>query len=183
LLDRLEEVGRTASITEYRFTELVPAFLRRGEQALRARRAGLVSLAFGSLDMNEPFGQQGVAPGSVAMVFAVNTLHAAHDLEFTLAEVRRALAPGGRLVIAECVRPRAGQSIASEFVFNLAATFRSPRLHPRFRPSGGFLTPEDWTEGMRAAGFVDLEVLPDIARIRDDVPEFSVAAIGATRPP
>jgi SAM-dependent methyltransferase len=182
LLDRLEEVGGTASITEYRFTELVPAFLRRGEQALRARRAGLVSLAFGSLDMNEPFGQQGVAPGSVAMVFAVNTLHAAHDLEFTLAEVRRALAPGGRLVIAECVRPRAGQSIASEFVFNLAATFRSPRLHPRFRPSGGFLTPEDWTEGMRAAGFVNLEVLPDIARIRDDVPEFSVAAIGATRP-
>ena len=37
LLERLEATGRLGAISEYRFTELVPAFLRRGEQALRTR--------------------------------------------------------------------------------------------------------------------------------------------------
>ena len=40
LLERLEATGRLGAISEYRFTELVPAFLRRGEQALRTRHPG-----------------------------------------------------------------------------------------------------------------------------------------------
>ena len=35
---------------------------------------------------------------------------------------------------------------------------------------------------MTAAGLRDVRVLPDLARIRAEVPDFSVAAIGATRP-
>jgi len=116
------------------------------------------------------------------VVYAVNTLHVAHDLEFTLGEVFRALEPGGRLIASECVRPRPRQPIEAEFVFNLTETFRSPRLDPRYRPSGGFLTPEQWEGAMEAAGFVEIRFLPDIPRIRDQVPKFVVAAIGATRP-
>ncbi|PYO56734.1 MAG: hypothetical protein DMD83_12920, partial [Candidatus Rokuibacteriota bacterium] len=37
LLERLEAAGRLEAIAEYRFTEFVTAFRRRGEQALRAR--------------------------------------------------------------------------------------------------------------------------------------------------
>jgi hypothetical protein len=69
-----------------------------------------------------------------------------------------------------------------EFVFNLLETFRSPRLHPSYRPNGGFLTPEQWTEALEAAGFRDVRLLPDIMRIREEFPGFCVAAIGATRP-
>ena len=68
LLERLEAGGRLGAIAEYRFTEFVPAFLRRGEHALRARYPGLSRLAFGSLDMNRAFGNQGVAPGSISVV-------------------------------------------------------------------------------------------------------------------
>ena len=44
LIDRLAESGRLAEVAEYRFTELVPAFLRRGprrrsEPGSRLRRA------------------------------------------------------------------------------------------------------------------------------------------------
>jgi SAM-dependent methyltransferase len=182
LLERLEAAGRLGAIAGYHFTEFVPAFLRRGEQALRARYPALPPFTFGPLDMNRSFVEQGVAPGSVSVVYAVNTLHVAHDLEFTLGEVRRALEPGGRLVVSECVRPRPRQPIEAEFVFNLTETFRSPRLHPRYRPSGGFLTPEQWQGAMEAAGFGEIRFLPDIPRIRDQVPKFVVAAIGATRP-
>jgi SAM-dependent methyltransferase len=132
--------------------------------------------------MNRAFGDQGVAPGSVSAVYAVNTLHVAHDLEFTLGEVLRALEPGGRLIVSECVRSHSRQPIESEFVFNLTETFRSPRLHPLYRPSGGFLTPGQWRGAMEAAGFVDVRFLPDIERVHAHAPRFIAAAIGATRP-
>jgi len=179
LLERLEATGRLGEIAEYRFTEFIPAFLRRGEQAVRAR---LPRASFGALDMNRGFEDQGVAPGSVSVVYAVNTLHVAHDLAFTLGEVLRALEPGGRLILSECVRSHARQPIESEFVFNLTETFRSPRLHPLYRPSGGFLTPAQWRGALEAAGFLDIRFLPDIVRVHDLAPRFIAAAIGASRP-
>jgi SAM-dependent methyltransferase len=182
LLERLEAIGRLATIAGYRFTEFVPAFLRRGEQTLRARYPALAALSAATLDMNRSFAEQGVAPASVSLVYAVNTLHVARDLAFTLGEIFRALEPDGRLVVSECVRPRPRQPIEAEFVFNLTETFRSPRLHPRYRPSGGFLTPEQWRGAMEAAGFVDTRFLPDIPSLRDQAPRFVVAAVGATRP-
>ncbi|MBI3458111.1 MAG: class I SAM-dependent methyltransferase [Candidatus Rokubacteria bacterium] len=181
VLERLEGAGRLGEIREYRFTEIVPAFLRRGQWVLQARFPDASFLTFGPLDMDRSFEEQGVAPESLSVVYAVNTLHVANDLEFTLGEVIHALEPGGRLIASECVRPMPGQPVYPEFVFNLMEAFRSPRLHPTYRPNGGFLTPEQWTGAMEAAGFVDVRFLPDIVRIRDRFPTFFVAAIGATR--
>jgi SAM-dependent methyltransferase len=182
VLERLAGAGRLGEVRAYRFTELVPAFLRRGQRLLQERFPDASFLTFAPLDMNQSFAEQGVAPGSVSIVYAVNTLHVAHDLAFTLGEVRQALQPGGQLIVSECIRPWPGDTLYPEFVFNLMATFRSPRLHPAYRPNGGFLTPEQWAEGLRAAGFVDVRVLPDIARIRAEFPAFYTAAIGAKRP-
>jgi SAM-dependent methyltransferase len=123
-----------------------------------------------------------VAGASVSVVYAVNTLHVAHDLALTLAEIRRALVPGGQLVVSEAMRPFAGDTCYPEFIFNLMETFRAPRLHPGYRPNGGFLTPEQWTAALDAAGFVDIRGRPDIARVRQVFPTFYVAALGATRP-
>jgi SAM-dependent methyltransferase len=180
-LESLEGAGRLGELGEYRFTEVVPAFLRRGRAALERRFPGASFLSFAQLDMNQPFGQQGVAAGSVAATYAVNTLHVAHDLRATLTEILRALAPGGRLVVGECIRPYPGQTVYAEFVFNLMEAFRAPRLDT-WRPNGGFLTPEQWVMALEAAGFVDVRLLPDVRRIRDRFPMFYVAALGATRP-
>ena len=182
VLERLAGAGRLGEVRAYRFTELVPAFLRRGQRLLQERFPDASFLTFASLDMNRSFAEQGVAPGSVSIVYAVNTLHVAHDLAFTLGEVHQALEPGGQLIISECIRPWPGDTLYPEFVFNLMATFRAPRLHSVYRPNGGFLTPEQWTDGLRATGFVDVRVLPDIARIRGEFRAFYAAAIGASRP-
>lgn len=181
VLERLTRAGRLSGLPEYRFTEFVPAFLRRGQQALQARYPDLKSLAFGALDMNRPFAEQAVDRGRFAAVYAVNTLHVAHDLAFTLGEVQRALQPGGTLVVAECVRPQPRATVYAAFIFNLMETFRSPRLHPLYRPEGGFLTPEQWQAALEAGGFQDVRFLPDIRKILPEVPEFVVAALGATR--
>ena len=76
----------------------------------------------------DTFAEAGVAPGAFALVHGVNTLHVANDLAFTLGEVRTALAPGGSLVISECVRPFPRQPVYVEFVFNLIEAFREPVL-------------------------------------------------------
>ena len=183
LLERLRAAGRWPEFREYRFTELVPAFLRRGERALVTRWPDAAFLSFCPLDMNQPFAAQGVERASVGLVYAVNTLHVARDLAFTLGQVFQSLSPGGRLIISECVRPLPGQAIDVEFIFNLMETFRSPVLHPLYRPNGGFLTPELWHRALEAARFVDVRFIPDIRALRQRFPTFNVAAIATTRPP
>ena len=131
--------------------------------------------------MNKPFEEAGVVPGAYALVHGVNTLHVATDLAFTLGEVRSALAPGGAVVISECVRPFPGQPVYVEFVFNLLEAFREPVLDAGWRPNGGFLTPEQWTAALEASGFCDVRIVPDIAVIRDVYPSFVVAAVVAVK--
>jgi len=182
VLERLAATGRLRELTAYRFTELVPAFLRRAQRLLATKFPETPFLTFSALDMNRAFAEQGVAPESVSIVYAVNTLHVAHDLAFTLGEIQRTLRPGGQLIVSECVRPAAGHTLYPEFVFNLLETFRAPRLHPGYRPNGGFLTPAQWTDAVDAAGFVNIRLLPDLAAIGKVFPTFYVGALGATRP-
>jgi SAM-dependent methyltransferase len=175
--EALLERTTTSAIPSYRFTEISPLFLRRAERALGARFRDR-GLEFAPLDIDRPFG---VAPGAYALVYGVNVLHVARDLAATLGEVRAALAPGGALVISECVRPFAGRPVYVELAFNLLASFRDPVLVPGWRPNGGFLTPGEWTQALAANGFTDVRVYPDIGAIREAFPQFVVAAITARR--
>jgi|SRR6185503_872211 len=180
LFGRLDETGRAGAVQSYRFTEVAPSFLRRGQRALQARLPR-APLSYGRLDMDRPFAEAGIEPASVSLVYGVNTLHVARDLEFTLREIRRALAPGGTLVLSECVRPFAARPIYVEFVFNLLESFRSPCLVDPWRPHGGFLSPEQWTAGLLACGFRDVAIVPDVPRLRDLVPACVIASIAAVR--
>jgi hypothetical protein len=83
--------------------------------------------------------------------------------------------------MSECMRAFAGRPLHVEFVFNLLGSFRDPVLEPNWRPTGGFLTPEQWQAALAANGFTDIRLLPDIAAIRDAYPAISVAAIVARR--
>jgi SAM-dependent methyltransferase len=175
--EALLERTTTSAVRSYRFTEISPLFLRRAERALGARFRDR-GLEFAPLDIDRPFG---VAPGAYALVYGVNVLHVARDLAATLAEIRAALAPGGALVISECVRPFAGRPVYVELAFNLLASFRDPVLVPGWRPNGGFLTPSEWTQALAANGFTDVAVYPDIDAIRETFPQFVVAAVTARR--
>jgi SAM-dependent methyltransferase len=181
-IEALRRAGRLDGVQEYRFTELIPAFFRRGRAMLETAFPDAAWLRFAPLDMNQPFAEQGMPVTSASAIYAVNTLHVAHDLAATLAEILRTLAPGGRLVVGECIRPFPRQTVYAEFVFNLMEAFRAPRLDSAWRPNGGFLTPEQWTMALEASGFVDVCFLPDILRMRDRFPMFYAGAIGATRP-
>ena len=180
-LTALQAAARSDDVAAYRVSDVVPIFLRYAERRVRDAAKESRGITYEKLDMNAPFAAAGLEPETVSLVYAVNTLHVAHDLSATLRETRRILKPGGQLVLAECVRPHDGQTLYPEFVFNMLATFRAPRLDPAYRPNGGFLTPEQWRVALESAGFAGIRTLPDIVAIRDVVPHFSVAALGASR--
>ena len=176
LIGQLRDGGR--QIAQYRFTEISPLFLKRAQRSLSAKHPDC-PFTFAPLDIDRPFAEQGVKAASETLVYGVNVLHVARDLAATLAELKRALAPGGMLVMSECMRPLAGQPLHVEFVFNLLGSFRNATLVPDWRPNGGFLTPEQWCAALSANGFTDIQIFPDVASIREAYPSFSVAAIVA----
>ena len=113
LAERLARDGALSRIGHYVFTEIVPTFLRRAERTLKSRHPSL-DLRCLRLDMDKSFADQGVAPETADVVYAVNTIHIAKDLGAALARVRETLKPGGAAVFSECVRPFEGQPIYVE---------------------------------------------------------------------
>ncbi|MDQ6894746.1 MAG: class I SAM-dependent methyltransferase [Acidobacteriota bacterium] len=179
--ERLSRDAALHRIGRYVFTEVVPTFLRRAERTVRGRFPALPA-EFLRLDMDRDFAAQGVPPGIADVVYAVNTVHIAKDLAAVLARIRETLRPGGTAVFSECVRPREGQPIYVEFVFNFLENFTGVATDPSTRPNHGFLTPENWRNAFRKAGFEAPEILPDVESLARHYDAFFVAAVSARRP-
>ena len=180
LLQRLAAVDRLSAVTQYRFTEVSALFLKRAERTLRAAYPHC-SFQFARLNIDRPFTESNVMADSCTLVYGVNVLHVARDLAQTLLEIRSCLRPGGRLVISECVRSFPDMPLHLEIVFNLLPSFREPLLALPWRPTGGFLSTEQWAAAFEANGFEDVVCYPDLSSIRDAYPSFAVAAIVGTR--
>ena len=179
--ERLARDGSLARIGRYVFTEIVPTFLRRAERTLRSRFPDL-AIEFHRSDMDRDLAQQGVEEGIADVVYAVNTVHIAKDLNATLGRIRRTLKPGGTAVFSECVRPFDGQPIYVEFVFNFLENFTGVATDAATRPNHGFLTPENWRNAFRAAGFEAPQILPNVEELARHYASFFVAAVSARRP-
>ena len=176
----LAEIGDPSRLGGYDVTEPVPFFRRRAERTLAAAHAN-APLAFGALDLNAPWAAQGAA-GAHELVYGVNVMHLARDLDAALREARAALAPGGFLVLGEGLRPGPDVPVAAELPFQLLESFTDVETHPERRPSAGFLTAETWLAALRRAGFADVGLVPDAIRLRALVPAFLAAAVVGRRP-
>ena len=179
--ERLSRDAALARIGRYVFSEIVPTFLRRAERNLKARFPGL-PVEYVRLDMDRGFEEQGVGKGIADVVYAVNTVHIARDLNAALERIRATLKPGGFAVFSECVRPFEGQPIYVEFVFNFLENFTGVATDAATRPTHGFLTPENWRRALEKAGFERPEILPDVEELARHYDSFFVAAVTARRP-
>jgi SAM-dependent methyltransferase len=171
----------------YRITDVAPAFLReareRVERILSSLRAAnsrpTPDVSYGLLDLNHDFERWRVAENSIDLVLAVNVLHTVRDLGASLRGIRRALRPGGQLLLGECVRPAPGQGVHPEFVFQLIATFREVKASAPHRASWGFLDGIAWREALSDAGFAAVSFVPDFPAAVAAYPEHTLAAIVA----
>jgi SAM-dependent methyltransferase len=172
-----------AQLARYRFTEVVPTFLRRGERAARAAASTGTAIEAFRLDMTKPWEPQGVAPASLDAIYSVNCFHVAPNLDTLLAEVLTALKPGGAVVVSECLKPGDPfRPIYVDFVFEFLTSFTNVTTHPVRRPAHGFLTPAAWRASFEAAGFTGVEVHPDVERLGTLFRNFFAGAVVARRP-
>lgn len=167
-----------SGLLEYRFTDVAPAFLRRAQRTLPDSAPGL-PFSFSSLDLNRPLDDQGLAGLRFDGIVGINVLHVARNLPETLADLRAHLAPGGRLVLGECLKPALDRPIYLEFFFEFMSGFREVELVPDLRPAYGFLTPEHWVALLRHAGFREVVEVPPVRPLMDQYQGFNVGAFAA----
>jgi SAM-dependent methyltransferase len=177
-LRALGDAGKVPS--RYLFTELQPAFLRRGARKVREALPGGCELASTRFDINlDPVGQ-GLTPGTFDLAFGVNTLHLAHDLLTTLANLRALLRPGGALVVGELLRPGPEAAVHLELPFTLLEAYRQAPTIPGIRLRPGFMSAQGWVRALETAGYSEISVLPaQIERCTEVYPGFYSGAITA----
>jgi SAM-dependent methyltransferase len=173
---------RLPGIEHYHVTEPMPVFRRRAERKLRATRPDL-AFEFGSLDVNAPWAAQGAKREGYSFVVGVNVFHLARDLVATLREAFGTLEPGGWLIAGEAIRPRPHACIGVELPFQILQSYQAVQIDPELRPTPGFLTAEAWAKALRLAGFTEIALVPDAARLRDLWEGAITAAVCGRRPP
>lgn len=168
-LETLQQAGRAPA--HYVFTEVQPAFLRRGIRAVTAALPPGCRLTTGRADINQPLDLQ-LVEGGFHGVLAVNTLHLARDLTACLSRLRQHLLPGGVLVLGELIRPPDG-AVHLELPFTLLADYYTLPLDPDLRPRPGFLTDSQWLAALAEAGFSRTRIIPaQLAACVEQYPGF-----------
>jgi SAM-dependent methyltransferase len=176
LLAALAAQERLPDVELYHFTEPSPFFRRRAERRFRATYPDL-PWQFGGLDLDEEMPAETKGGDGYDLIYAVNVIHVARDLDRSLTRLRDALRPGGWLVAAESIRPHTGRTISTEMIFQILEDFWDVDLDPERRPTPGFLTPEQWTRLFEDNGFLEVEVQPDHCRIREVYPRFCTGVV------
>jgi SAM-dependent methyltransferase len=172
---RLVADGKTPWL--YHFTELQPAFLRRGARMAQAVLPPATAFKAFRYDINEPPWTQEVEARQYDLVVAVNTVHLARDLPATLAMLRSLLAEGGGLVLGELIRPAGNGTVHLELPFSLLSSYRETAGEGR---PAGFLTEAMWRRALHEAGFQQVELLPaQLSRCVEAYPGFYCAALTA----
>ena len=179
LLKLLDERGLLPRLERYLVTEPNAYFRRCNQRKLAAQYSNL-PLEWATLDLDLPWNTQGISPATFDLIYAVNVMHIAKNLVFSLNEARSALAADGWLVIGECVRPFADQPIYPELMFQILDSFTNVEIDPEIRPYPGFLTADQWRRAFVRAGFGQVDVTPDIDRIREFYPHFFTGAVCGT---
>jgi 3-oxoacyl-(acyl-carrier-protein) synthase/SAM-dependent methyltransferase len=141
----------SAGSTEYSFTDVSGLFLNRA----RRKFAAYPFVRYGLLDLEHEPAAQGYEPGGFDIVMATNVLHAIADLPRVLARIRSLLSPGGMLIACEATEYLPWFDITTALIEGWQ------RYDDGIRHDSPLLTPVQWKELLRDAGFEDARSFPD----------------------
>ncbi|WP_338770031.1 amino acid adenylation domain-containing protein [Massilia sp. METH4] len=141
-------LARLGAGTDYRYTDVSPAFLARAEQELADRR-----VTYQRFDVTRTAAEQGIE-GPFDVVVAANVVHATPDVQATLANLNALLGEGGTLLLQECTQPHAWLDL----VFGITEGWWQ-RQDTDMRPAHALMAPERWHERLAAAGFAQPRTL------------------------
>ncbi|KAF2800561.1 ketoacyl-synt-domain-containing protein [Melanomma pulvis-pyrius CBS 109.77] len=135
----------------YDFTDVAETFFEAAEEDFQAWK-NLVS--FKKLDIEQDPAAQGFEAGSYDLVLASQVLHRTRSMDDTVANVRKLLKPGGKLVIMESTKDQLDFRMAFGL---LPDQWLGEEEHRLLTPS---LTVEMWIDVLQKNGFIgaDIEV-------------------------
>ena len=141
---------------DYHFTDVSEFFL----SAAREHYAGFGWMRYGLLDMNADLRALSASSARYDIVIASNVLHNAHHIGRTLTELHDLLDPGGAVVIIESTRAYAQLLTSVQFLMSPAVG--QPHAGADDVRAGRriFLTDDEWTDELRAAGLRPAVTLP-----------------------
>lgn len=146
LQEREERTGGLA-FSEYTYTDISPAFFETASQRWpELKSQGRIT--FKTLDLDRSIDSQGFEPGSYDLVIAASVLHATPYLEATIRNVRKALKPGGRLILLEVINP---DDIATNFMAGLVPGWWVAR--EEWRPHSAAIPEHLWDKCLKDNGF------------------------------
>nr|A0A3G1DJH7.1 RecName: Full=Squalestatin tetraketide synthase; Short=SQTKS; AltName: Full=Highly reducing polyketide synthase 1; Short=HR-PKS 1; AltName: Full=Squalestatin S1 biosynthesis cluster protein pks1 [Phoma sp. MF5453]AMY15057.1 tetraketide synthase MF-SQTKS [Phoma sp. MF5453] len=170
VLDALSTHG-AARCAQYDFTDVSSGFFEAAQQKFTAFAD---VIRFQKLDIEKDIETQGFECGSYDLVIASQVLHATGKIEDTMANVRRLLKPGGKLLLVETTR----DEMDLQLVFGLLpGWWLSSEEERKMSPS---LSTSSWEKVLKKTGFNGLDV-----ELRDcDSDQFySFSVIMATASP
>ncbi len=144
----------------YVFTEVHPAFLRRGSRLVRKLLPEGCQLETRPYDIELTPEEQGLSGVSFDAIFAVNVVHLASDPVVALKRLRTLLAPAGVLVLGELIRPSFDAPVHIELPFLLLKSYQQAKNQDGIRARPGFLCAVGWQNALQAAGFCEVNFLP-----------------------
>ncbi|KAF1979110.1 putative polyketide synthase [Bimuria novae-zelandiae CBS 107.79] len=142
VLEALQTPEGVRLFSEYHYTDVSAGFFPAAKEKFKE----YTGIEYAVLDIGKDVGGQGFG-SDYDVVVASNVLHATPNLQETLANVRKLLAPGGRLFLQElCPTLR-----WTNFIMGLLPGWWLGEADKR--PTEPFVAPERWDEELRAAGF------------------------------
>ncbi|RAH63166.1 fatty acid synthase S-acetyltransferase [Aspergillus piperis CBS 112811] len=137
--------------SQYTFTDISPGFFATAKEQFQ----GYEQIDFRVLDITRDIEEQGFSPHSFDLIIADNVLHATPSLHATLRNVRRLLAPGGKLFL---------QELCTGFIMGtLPGWWLGSEDGRQSRP---YVSVQRWDDELRKAGFTGV----DSAIFDDDQP-------------
>jgi len=153
----------------YHFTDVANKMLRITRKVIEEIVGGDISnFEFSKFDFNKSLAEIEQPENSYDIIWAVNAIHVAYDLKFSLKEIYKLLKPNGVLLIAETVRPVLGPMIQHEFVINTLDDYWNVKLDPVWRPNYGFMKWNYWINALKEAGFDGAETVPDMKILENE---------------
>ena len=162
---------------EYIFTDIANKMLRYTKKALNITDYNLQSFSFRKLDFNVSLAEQGFEENSIDVIWGVNALHVAYNLEWTLKELKKVLKSGGSLIISETVRPIGNRMIQQEFLLNTLPDYYNVKLDPEIRPQAGFMDWKYWINALKFCDFDNVETIPNMTILEKEYDNCYVAVI------
>lgn len=179
ILDYMNEQNHLDRLDKFIFTDISMPFIMRTRRDIKSRYPQ-VHTDWRLLDINKPFAQQKIQPGTADLIYGVNAAHIARHTVRFLEECRHALRPGGTIVFSERVRMKDREMASREITLNLSRYHRTAAIRdPGFRPAHAYLSVANWLRAFELAGIGDVDIWPDIASIADHFPDQYAAVVVA----